>query len=418
MGNYLYIQNTPLHWAMSIVRDLNNFVRKIKKLIAVKDYSKASVLLRDKLVEEPEVSVYQLFYFEVLIKLKQFKEAKFWLKKFIAKCKSQSDVYYYKGLYYFLAGKISQSMESLENCFNEEIYYLKKLFTDDIFDALKETKEFKELIAPIKEFQVNEFISLKLVFSKTLIYVCDELFLTCQKVALSLVPSKFKEYSDFDDIDEIIDFYQSKYDPKGEVMITPEEEFWAHSSNMQAWVDNNYNTCVLSKNISFPILTELSNREIPHFKILFKEELITRIRGGGIKTLLYFINEFYLNYLTEQDLFDGLLLLEEAEIIKNISQLIPLDYTLTTCLKDSRRFSSLRSENKLHFCIKEGHITELEILVDCLYSWDQHREAILQIKNLKYLEELALCGSEGDDVSFFGSLYNFDDLQRSFNEYI
>lgn len=393
---------------MSIVRDLNNFVRTVKKLIAVRDYSKASVLLKDKLVEEPEVSVYQLFFFEVLIKLNKYKEARFWLKKFIAKCKSQADVYYYKGLYYFLAGKISQSMESLENCFNEEIYYLKKLFTDDTFDALKETKEFKELIAPTKEFQVNEFISLKLVFSKILIYICDELFLTCQKVALSLAPSKFKEYSDFDDIDEIIDFYQSKYDPKGEVMITPEEEFWAHSSNMQAWVDNNYNTCILSKNLSFPILAELSKRKIPYYKILFKEELITRIRDGGIKTLLYFINENYLRYLSEEDLFSGLLSVEEADILRRISNLNPYQYTLTTNLKDSRRFPSLRDDDKIHFCVENNHVTELEIVTEQFSFSHQYHNVMLKIRNLNYLRELAIYDSIGD---FIEVLYNFDSLE-------
>ncbi|KKN61851.1 hypothetical protein LCGC14_0517830 [marine sediment metagenome] len=403
---------------MNFIEEFNSLIDKVKKHIKDGDYAQAAIILKDKLAQRPEVTALQFFYFKVLIKLNRCKEARFWLKEFIARCRSLADVYYYKSLLYFLEGKLKLSMESLKKCFNEKIYYLKKLFTDDNFDALKETKEFKELIAPTKVFQVNKFISLKLIFEKSLIYICDELFLACNKVALSLAPSKFEEYSDFDDIDKIIDFYKSKFYPKEEVMITPEEEFWAHCSNMQAWVDNDYNTCILSKNLSFPILTELSKREIPYFKILFKEELITRIKKGGIKTLLFFLDEYYLNYLTEEDLFDGLLPIEEAEILKNISQLVPLNYTLTTFLRDSRRFWNLRSENKLHFCIKDSHITELEILVDRLSSWDQYREAILQIKNLKYLEELALYGSEGDGVLFLGSLYNFDDLQRSFNEHL
>ncbi|KKK60370.1 hypothetical protein LCGC14_3025040, partial [marine sediment metagenome] len=308
---------------MSFIEDHNSFVDAIKKLIEDKDYIRASTLLKNKLVKEPEVSVFQLFYFEVLIQLHKYKEAKLWLKKFIAKCKSQTDVYYYEGLYYFLEDNLNQSMESLGKCFKRKVYYLKKLSTDDTFDLLKETKEFKKLIKPAKVFQVNEFISLKLIFSKTLIYVCGDLFLTCQKVALNLAPNEFEKYDNFDDIDGAVDFYESKAS-KEEVIITPEEEFWVHCSNLQTWVENKYNTNILTKYLSFPILEELSQRGISYFVTIFKEEIISRIKTGGIKILLYFIEGDYLNYLSEEDFFDSLLSIEDAEIIRNISNLIPL----------------------------------------------------------------------------------------------
>ncbi len=35
---------------------------------------------------------------------------------------------------------------------------------------------------------------------------------------------------------------------------------------------------------------------------------------------------------------------------------------LTTCLKDSRKYTYLRDDNKKHFCIENKHIIELEIL--------------------------------------------------------
>ena len=128
----------------------------------------------------------------------------------------------------------------------EDIYYLKKLLYDVSFEALRKTEEFKDLIVPAKVFEVNEFISLKLIFSKTLIYVYDDLFLNCQKVALNLVPSEFEKYKDFDNIDDIIEFSKSHMPSEESISITPEEEFWAHCSNMQAWVENDYDSCILS----------------------------------------------------------------------------------------------------------------------------------------------------------------------------
>jgi tetratricopeptide (TPR) repeat protein len=404
---------------MNFISEYNSFVSRVENLIEHEDYIKAADLLKKGLAKNPNDRGFQRFYFRVLLKLGRYEEAKFWLSKVILRYEksSQIDTFYYKGLYYFLEGEFKQSMEFLKKCFEIDIYYLKKLLYDNAFDSLKDSAEFKILITPTKEFVVNKFISLKLIFSKTLIYVCDDLFLTCQKIAINIVPFEIEKYTDFNDIDDIIDFYKSHSSTKEEISITPEEEFWGHCSNLQAWVENDYNTCVLSKNLSFPLLKELSGRGFPYFTTIFKEELIHRIKMGGIKTLLYFIadtEENYLNYLTEEDLFDNLLPFEEAEIIKNIRNFIPLEYTLTTSLRDSRRFPSVRDDKKMHFCIENNHISELEILLDDKSYSDQYHSALLQVKNLRYLEELAIYRSydinNSDDRLFLKALHNFDNL--------
>lgn len=269
-------------------RDYNSFVRKVESLIALQDYNKASDLLQIALSEAPLDRGFQRFFVTVLLGLNKFKDAMFWLKKIISTFEnssspSQVNAFYYKGLFYFLQGNFKRSMKSLSNCFELDISFFKKLLYDKDFDSLRDSAEFERLITPSKEFTVNEYISLRLMFSKTLIYVCNELFLTCQKIAINIAPIEFREYANFNDIDDIIDFYNSHAHSaaKKEVSITPEEEFWGHCSNLQAWVENDYNTCVLSKNISFPLLKELSNRRISRFTQILKKELIERIRMGG-----------------------------------------------------------------------------------------------------------------------------------------
>jgi len=406
---------------MNFINEYNSFVRWVENLIEQEDYIKAADLLKEGLAKNPNDRGFHRFYFRVLLKLSRYEEARFWLSKVILgyEKSSQVDTFYYKGLYYFLEGEFKLSMEYLKKCFEIDIYYLKKLLYDKAFDSLRNSAEFRKLIAPKKVFMINEFISLKLIFSKTLIYVCDDLFLTCQKIAINIVPFEIEKYTDFNDIDDIIDFYKSHAPTKEEISITPEEEFWGHCSNLQAWVENDYNTYFLSKNLSFPLLKELSSRGIPYFTTIFKEELIHRIKMGGIKTLLYFIvdtGENYLNYLTEEELFDYLLPFEEAEIIKNIGKFIPLEYTLTTSLRDSRRFSSVREDKKMHFCIENNHISELEILLDVKTYSDQYRSALLQVKNLRYLEELAIYRSydvnNSDDRLFLKALHNFSNLSQ------
>lgn len=106
----------------------------------------------------------------------------------------------------------------------------------------------------------------------------------------------------------------------------------------------------------------------------------------------YFLEdeENYIQNLSEEDLLDNLLPLEEAKIIKNISRHIPFEYTITTNLRDSRKYTYFRDHKKMHFCIENNHVIELEIILNDSIHSDQYHEALFQVKNLKYLKELAI----------------------------
>lgn len=211
-----------------------------------------------------------------------------------------------------------------------------------------------------------------------------------------------------------IEFYK-KNNSNTNIKISPEEEFWGYCSNLQAWVENDYNTLIISKNIGFPILLELSRRDIARFNLKLKKELIERIKTGGLKTILYFLADTetnYLNYLTGDDFFDHLLQIEEGEILKNISQFTSLDYTLTTNLRDSREFNYLRHDNKLHFCIENGFIIELEILIVKKSYTEEYCSALLQIVNLKKLNEIDIYFSEKfkEKYKVFSKTINKNDM--------
>ena len=100
--------------------------------------------------------------------------------------------------------------------------------------------------------------------------------------------------------------------------------------------------------------------------------------------------------------------------MRNISKFVPLEYTLTTSLRDSREFGGLRDDNKIHFCVKDGHIVELEILLDEKSYSDQCHEALLQVKNFNKLEELAIYYSisihDSGVKEFVKHLDNFENL--------
>ena len=392
---------------MTYIDEHNRIVDNVRQLISDKEFDAAADFLRPEVDRDPDNQSFLYFYFVILIRLKRYEEAKPWLKKVVSyheeRSKDQWYSYhpsylYYSGLYHFINGNIKRSMEFFEKCFRGTIHYLSQILRDETFNIVVESFEFQELIKPKRVVNIDEHITLKLILDKTLIYVCGGLFLTCQKIVLTLAPTDFKDYEGFTGIDDILEFYHAEGRPlevkENKLSITPEEEFWAHCSNMQAWVESGYNTHVLSKHISFPILARLSKKGISQFILLLKEELIDRLKSGGYKTLVHFIDSKYLDFLSQHELFDLLLSYEEAEIMKEVAKYSRYEYTLTAgSLHDSRTFISLRTENKVHFCFEDNHVVELEILVDdSKLPSDKVYSLLHKVKGLNYLKELAVYG--------------------------
>ena len=77
-------------------------------------------------------------------------------------------------------------------------------------------------------FWVNDFIELKLVGAKTIIYVANIEFMICKTLLLNIPLNKVSSYDgiqSIDDIEETIERMETI-----EFEIPPEVEFWAHCS--------------------------------------------------------------------------------------------------------------------------------------------------------------------------------------------
>ena len=128
----------------------------------------------------------------------------------------------------------------------------------------------------IKEFNINNFITLKLENSISNIYINGKLFRQCKFLLLNkLHPNEIEEFlEDFSSVDEEIEkLDRSLEQEKNNGKIPPEAEFWAHCSNLQVWVENEYDTRLLHRNLAFPLLKELSDKGDPLAKVKFKEEI-------------------------------------------------------------------------------------------------------------------------------------------------
>jgi len=84
--------------------------------------------------------------------------------------------------------------------------------------------------------------------------------------------------------------------------IDPKQEFIAHCSNMQAWVENDYNTQILHRTLAFPLLKKLVEVGDPKAKRAYKEELAYRLEANELNVVVYLIHGNYLKELSDDEL--------------------------------------------------------------------------------------------------------------------
>jgi len=183
------------------------------------------------------------------------------------------------------------------------------------------------------EFKINEYITLKLEYNQTVIYVNNERFEQCKRI-LFTNPQNNEAQKTIDSIDEAIETLSSNlprdYSSR-DFYITPEMEFWAHCSNLQAWVENDYDTRILHSNLAFPLLKKLVEfGDLKAFNV-FKEEIARRFLSGFPPVLHFLLNQGYLDHLNKEE--SEVLMDEFEKILENPS----------SCLHDVKNSSILAS---------------------------------------------------------------------------
>jgi hypothetical protein len=159
----------------------------------------------------------------------------------------------------------------------------------------------------MKEFVINEHLSLKLEGNETHIYVKGQRFLHCMFLLIE-VPikeiSSFNEITSIDEAAESLNHSEEGYDIDGSQKISPDVEFWGHCSNLQAWYENDYDTRLIHRNLAFPLLRELTDAGDPVAKRVFKEEIAQRFESGYLPVISYLFLEHYTYYLSD-DYFEA-----------------------------------------------------------------------------------------------------------------
>lgn len=165
--------------------------------------------------------------------------------------------------------------------------------------------------SPVLSRRVSPHIELRLEKTRTNVYrtniYIDGVYVRhCMKLIIIIPKKDIRDYDHINSIDELSEHISHSNLDNGSYSITPEEAFWGHCSNIQAWYENNYDTRILHSNIAFPLLRRLTNVGDLIARRVFKEEIAKRFASKYLPVALYLYIQGYLNYLSKEE-FETLL---------------------------------------------------------------------------------------------------------------
>jgi hypothetical protein len=231
----------------------------------------------------------------------------------------------------------------------------------------------------MKEFRVNEIITLRLIDGKTVLYINDKEFKQCKYLLLN-VPMVDESNQEINSIDEAEEYLDTRMEYETKDKPTPEEEFFGHCSNLQAWAENQYDTTLLHRTLAFPLLKVLSEEGDITAMQQFKEEIARRYKYGSFAVQEFLFEEGYLEYLTNDDILSGILAPEDALFMEKV---------LSTKKKYSAipHIELMRKQERDFFLysVKEGKVWDLEMRID-----ESITHIPKSIENLTELKRLTL----------------------------
>lgn len=177
----------------------------------------------------------------------------------------------------------------------------------------------------------------KLINNSTRIYIGGKEVITCRSIALKIPEKNLSALKNIESINDIIDQYDKEhwnenserfgynYKEKGKFEITPELDFFVNCSNLEAWVENDYDTRLLDYRLSFPLLKHLTLNNIPRAKIRFKEEILKRYYNGTKNSKIFLEETGYMQYITMEEFLSFPI---KSQNINNVSYLLLKDIAL------------------------------------------------------------------------------------------
>jgi hypothetical protein len=225
-------------------------------------------------------------------------------------------------------------------------------------------------------FSLNELIDLRYEDGRTKIYINNQYFSMCMALILRIPVSKAEDRS-FMNIDDYEDY---KTNHSEIVKLDPITEFWGHCSNMEAWVENDYNSSILRYNLSFPLLKKLCEEGDIVAERVFKEEVAIRLKSSHDNVILFLIKGNYLDFYSIDEI--------KTIIFDNLNQHLIRQYIHTFSEEELHElFEKTKSKTVLMYLAYEGYVNDEDVFFKLFkqLSEEDISSLIYSDKILKYV---------------------------------
>ena len=186
-------------------------------------------------------------------------------------------------------------------------------------------------------FKLNDFLKLELSQGKTKIFIKNKEFkFYCKPLILTIEVDKKQDYDEIKSIDDTVNF--TKYEESKKIIIPPEQEFWGHCSNLQVWIENNYNLNYIHTNLGFPLLRALYDAGDSKAMRVFKDELAKRFCSKSFSVANYLFEEGYLDYFNKEE-FESIINFYKDLSKENNSDRIMIWVILSICFQQIKDYS-------------------------------------------------------------------------------
>lgn len=187
--------------------------------------------------------------------------------------------------------------------FYEDAY----LYLDSLNELVKKRKSIGGTWNVIQEtgYQINKFLSLKLKNNETWVYVGKKKVGICKFLILNIPLKDIPKYDHIESIDHLIKVTkvsEVEHTHNKSNLITPEQEFWGHCSNFQAWAEHDYDVRLIDTRLAFPILKYLAIQGDAKAEIVYKEAIADRIKRGNKTSWIPLISVSHLSMFTFEEL--------------------------------------------------------------------------------------------------------------------
>lgn len=248
-----------------------------------------------------------------------------------------------------------------------------------------------------KVFKLNRYLSVRFKGEETVIYVKRKPFITSKYLFMNATIQEtvesFDYYDSIDDMSKDLDSRLERELTREEVGLLPKEEFWGHCSNLQVWVERNYNSCLLHRNLAFPLLNQLTKVGDAKARELFLLEVARRFNSRCPTVQKFLILEDYLLHLDSSTIEELIDYVDDKKVLEVLSQYFNYKNDLSNHLKTLKRM----------LWIDPIHYKAYLVLAFTYLRISKLLKAKLALKEL-----LKMYPNDKEALLFLASLYQFE----------